>query len=33
MLFTAEDTGLTHVQNGALGVGSRRRFDWVEPHL
>lgn len=33
MLFTAEDTGLIHVQNGALGVSSQRLFDWVEPHL
>ena len=33
MLFTAEDTGLVHVQNGALGVSTQRLFDWLEPHL
>jgi hypothetical protein len=33
MRFTAKDTGLAHVQNGALGVSSQRLFDWLEPHL
>ena len=33
MLFTAEDTGLLHVQNGALGVGSQRLFDWLDDEL
>jgi hypothetical protein len=33
MRFTAQDTGLAHVQNGALGVSSQRLFDWLEPHL
>ena len=33
MLFTAEDTGLLHVQTGALAVSSQRLFDWLEAHL
>jgi hypothetical protein len=33
MLFTAEDTGLVHVQAGALAVASQRLFDWLEEHL
>ncbi|MBX3083453.1 MAG: alpha/beta fold hydrolase [Anaerolineae bacterium] len=33
MLFTAEDTGLLHNQNGALSVSSQRMFDWLDEHI
>jgi pimeloyl-ACP methyl ester carboxylesterase len=33
MLFTAQDTGLAHVQNGALGVSSQRFFDWFDRYI
>jgi alpha-beta hydrolase superfamily lysophospholipase len=33
MLFTAEDTGLLHTQNGALAVSSQRFFDWLDENI
>lgn len=33
MLFTAKDTGLKHVQPGALAVSSQRLFDWLDEHI
>lgn len=33
MLFTAEDTGLVHVQTGAMAVSSQRMFDWLDENL
>ena len=33
MLFKAEDTGLVHVQTGALAVSSQRLFDWLDEHI
>jgi alpha-beta hydrolase superfamily lysophospholipase len=33
MLFTEEDTGLAHCQNGALRVASQRMFDWLDEHV
>jgi alpha-beta hydrolase superfamily lysophospholipase len=33
MLFTSEDTGLLHNQNGALAVSSQRMFDWLDENI
>lgn len=33
MLFTAEDTGLVHVQVGAMAVSSQRLFDYLDEHI
>ena len=33
MLFTAEDTGLTHCQAGALAVSGQRMFDWLDGNI
>jgi hypothetical protein len=33
MLFTAEDTGLLHCQNGAAAVAMRGMFDWLDQHI
>lgn len=33
MLFTAEDTGLVHVQTGAMAVSSQRLFDYLDEHM
>ncbi len=33
MLFSAEDTGLLHVQEGAQAVANHRMFDWLEEYL
>lgn len=33
MLFTAEDTGLVHVQTGAMAVATHRMFDWLDEHI
>ncbi len=33
MLFTAEDTGLLHNQNGALAVSTQRMFDWLDENI
>jgi hypothetical protein len=33
MLFTEEDTGLLHCQEGAQAVANHRMFDWVDEYL
>jgi dipeptidyl aminopeptidase/acylaminoacyl peptidase len=33
MLFTEEDTGLLHCQEGAQAVANHRMFDWLDEHL
>jgi esterase/lipase len=33
MLFTAEDTGLQHVQEGAQAIANHRMFDWLDEYL
>jgi esterase/lipase len=33
MLFTAEDTGLLHCQNGAAAVAMRGMFDWLDEFI
>lgn len=33
LLFTAEDTGLLHVQEGAYAVANQRMYDWLDEYL
>jgi len=33
MVFTEEDTGLLHVQEGAAAVANHRMFDWLDEYL
>lgn len=33
MLFTARDTGLKHVQTGAMAISTQRLFDWFDENI